>query len=855
LVIAELELRQGDFDGNPANNSYRAAVRVSGEEAPLPELEVTFPDHFRYQLISGEPIEIPVYFHNPSFAHIHNIAVGFFLDGERMGTEMIEDLPPGEKKELRFQWENVTPGEHMVSVKMDLPDNFPDHIFRSVKGMHVIVPDLTTQADVVQKDKWMPVGNPTLENGDVGRITDFAFHPTNPDIMYAVGWGQDGGVPAAAGIWKTTNGGQSWSPIGDKLSSMATTCVAVDSKTPICVYVGTRYNGIFKSRDSGKSWDTFIGPQITGPYVTELMVRSESGASSPRLLIYAATRYGVLRYKSDDPWEKTSTPSEWDNIKRGVITDLVLHPSNKSIVYASVENDGLYRTGKGIKAKPEIKSGIHDWKKVGTGLPPISGWNALKLDIYKANPKYIYAGVRNPKAGFTYGIYRSNDGGDTFELLEEYPDGYLAGGLYNPFIRVHQNLLDTVYFGGVVLYKWSTANPPPGKLSWTYHVQMWRADMKELKFLPSSSSDYYFACDQGMFRCKADEVPKELYKVHKKYGTAGDPVMPRNNNLRVTQFFDFDVGTSRLPKIIGGTQDTGNILYQFHEGKFQWRRLYVYNYGDGFYSLIAPSNDKIMYAQFQDLYSTARSPDDGKYWQKIIENKGLPEGYAGAGYITVDPNYPNTLLAAGSSGSSSQDRQVYATTNADLGPNCTWTGKGPSGRSVKGRVNRVVIQPKTTHWFASTSRGQIWHTSAKIQGTWSLIDSHPDEAAVISMAFSPKDPSILYVLYAGGDAYRRIQRFQFTPTGGWNGTWIMDNLDVNTVPRVICGDGYRSDLAYVGTDHGVFRWDGTRPTYDSWLPYNDGLPLTTVVDMKLGPNRKLYAATKGRGVWVVITGQ
>ena len=256
----------------------------------------------------------------------------------------------------------------------------------------------------------------------------------------------------------------------------------------------------------------------------------------------------------------------------------------------------------------------------------------------------------------------------------------------------------------------------------------------------------------------------------------------------------------------------------------------------------------------QDLASTKRSGNGGEDWHLIAENKGLPEGSMGGGYITVDPNYPNTLLAAGSSGDSNQNRQVYVTNDAHLGPKCTWIAKGPIGKTVKGRVTRVVIQPQTTHWFAGTDRGQIWYTSAKTQGSWNLIDSHPNEAPITCMAFSPKDNDVLYALYGWGDSYRRIQRLEYTPSGGWNGTWITDNLDVLTRPRVICGDGFRSDVAYVGTEHGVFRWDGTKPTYGSWQPYIDGLPLTTIVDLKVGPKNTLYAATKGRGVWHVITG-
>jgi photosystem II stability/assembly factor-like uncharacterized protein len=850
-VVAELDLPEEVFDGSSENNVCRAIARVSGEEPPVPEIEVATQECYTCPFVPGEPGDIPLIFRNPSFAVLHNIPVRFYIDGEQVGNGLVENLEPGQQQEMAVHWEVVTAGEHIVSVQMDLPDEFPEAIAQGVKGWYVTIPDKTTLYDAAAKGKWVSIGPQKLDNGDVGRINDFAFHPTDHDTMYACGFGSDGGVPAAAGVWKTTNGGLNWFPVGDKLPSMMVMCVAVDPQSPINVYAGTPYNGIFKSRDSGTTWDLFAGPTITGNLVSKLIVRSESAPTTPKVVIYAATSGGVLRYTSDDYWAQNSTASEWDKIKMGVVTDLAVHPTDRNTVYASIENDGLYRTKKGVTAIPETTPGTHDWSKIGTGLPPIAGWNGLKIDIYRSNPSYVYAGVRNPKPGYHYGIYRSKNGGDTFdEALEEYATNELPD-IYNAFVRVHPSLPNMVYFGGVLLWQWSAYNPPPGKTSWTYVVDLWRCDMKELKFSPSCSgscSTYYVACDQGMLCCTASTTPSKHYKDSKTYGLSGDTSSVRNNNLRVTEFYDFDVGTGTPPIVTGGTQDTGTALY---EGNPEWQSI---RGGDGYYSPIAPSNNNILYSQHQSLGSTWRSADSGKTWQKIAENKGLPDQYAGAGFIAVDPNYPNTVLAAGSSGDTTKGGQVYATTDADLGANCTWTGRGPFGTTVKGSVNRVVIQPGTTHWFAGTSQGQIWYTSAKIQGTWNLIDSHPDKASVISMAFSAKDQNVLYVLYSGGDVYRRVQRLEWTSQIGWLGSWMNDNLATNVAPRVICGDAHRSDIAYVGTDHGVFRWDGTKSTYDSWQPYNDGFPLTTVVDLKVGPDKMLYAATKGRGAWVVITG-
>jgi hypothetical protein len=133
---------------------------------------------------------------------------------------------------------------------------------------------------------------------------------------------------------------------------------------------------------------------------------------------------------------------------------------------------------------------------------------------------------------------------------------------------------------------------------------------------------------------------------------------------------------------------------------------------------------------------------------------------------------------------------------------------------------------------------------------------HPDHASVQSMAFVPDNPNVLYVLYSGGDNYRRIERLDYSSSGGWNGTWINDNLPSNLNTTVICGDANNPDIVYVGTIYnGVWRGDCTKPTYDRWSEYNDGFPWTYVTDLKIDPStKKLRAATMGRGVWEVITG-
>jgi hypothetical protein len=854
-VVAQLELGPTTFDWDPFNNSRRAIARISGEARPVLELELGEIDLDAMPLIPGQSYVIPVKFRNPGFAEISHVPVVFYIDGEQVSTGAIHNLSPGREQELSFTWSNVTRGEHAISVKMTLPDGFPDPVHQSVKGWNVIIPDATVLYSTAEKHKWSSVGPRILDNDWAGRISCFAYDPSNLSVMYAGSWGNTDDT--AGGVWKTTNGGYDWSPVGDKLASMKVSCIAVDDKVPTNVYIGTHGHGIWKSIDAGQNWYPFASRLITAKDVTELIVRSASAPTSPRVLIYAATNQGVLRYTSDNPSAKISTAADWPNIKKGIVADLAVHPTVRSTVFATLWNDGhLYRTEKGITAKEETAAGVHDWTKTGNNLPVVTGYPGIKIDIYRSNPAYVYAGITSPKKGYNYGIYRSNDWGNNFQVMKEYTDKELPA-IYNAFVRVHPNLVDMVYFGGINFWKWSKYNPPEGQTSWTYNVDLyWGADLKALEFPPSGPAPvYYLANDQGMWRYTVSSTPKKETMDSKNYGQSGDTGEARNNNLRVSQMYDFDVGTSIPPGILAGTQDTGNIMYK---GSSTWAHLYTCGYGDGFSALIAPSNNDVLYVQYQFMDSTARSGNAGKDWKKIIANNGLPTDSKGNllcnKYIIVHPHYPNTVLAACGSGDPAKGGEVYATTDAHLGDKCTWTARGPFGTNVKGDVNRIVIQPNTTHWYAGTGGGQIWSTWAKARGTWSLIDSHPDKAGVKSMAFSAKDPDVLYVLYSGGDEYRRVQRLEWTAQGGWNGTWIKDNLDLAKGPIVICGDAHRSDVAYVGTKHGVFCWDGARPTYDSWHSYNDGFPLTKVNDLKVGPDKRLYAATMGRGAWSVITG-
>ncbi|HKP82310.1 MAG TPA: Ig-like domain-containing protein [Pyrinomonadaceae bacterium] len=137
---------------------------------------------------------------------------------------------------------------------------------------------------------WQSIGP-----GNVGgRTRALLIDPVNPDVMYA--------AAVAGGIWKTTNGGDSWAPLNDFLANIAVSCMAFDPADSNTIYAGTgegflnadgvRGAGIFKSTDAGANWTRLPATASNADFffVNDIVVSPSNGQH-----VYAATRTGVLR--------------------------------------------------------------------------------------------------------------------------------------------------------------------------------------------------------------------------------------------------------------------------------------------------------------------------------------------------------------------------------------------------------------------------------------------------------------------------------------------------------------------------------------------------------------------------------
>ena len=235
-----------------------------------------------------------------------------------------------------------------------------------------------------------------------GRLNAIAVDPNDRDTWYA-------GAPAG-GIWKTTNAGQTWINLFDDFPQIGVSGIAIDPNDSNIIYIATgdddaadSYSiGVFKSTDGGQTWsETGLNPSNTG--VNSLMNEIAIDPTNSNIL-WVGTSEGL--FKTEDGGDT------WENKRSGFISDFKLKPGSPDTVYA-VDNKHLGGIGSFVIYYKTTNGS--DFTRMQSPVLPSSAGRVV-LGVTPADPEVLYvltADIAN--RGFQYqGLYRSGDSGDTF---------------------------------------------------------------------------------------------------------------------------------------------------------------------------------------------------------------------------------------------------------------------------------------------------------------------------------------------------------------------------------------------------------------------------------------------------------
>ena len=678
-----------------------------------------------------------------------------------------------------------------------------------------------------------------------GRVTTVTGVPSQPKTFYM-------GV-ASGGLFRTTDSGASWIPITDgKIPLGSTGSVAVADSDPNIIYLGTgsdgvRSNvstgrGVYKSTDGGQTWK-FIGLYNAGQIGA---VRIHP--TNPDVVWVAA---GGDVFKSNDErgiFKTTDGGQTWRKVL--FISDAVgamdveLQPGNPNVVYAWMSRlerkpwtiisggreGGFYKSTDG---------GEH-FSKISNGLPnELIGKANLAVTV--ANSNRIYALVEAKPGG---GFYRSDDAGQTWVLIN------LQGALiqrpfYYTTLGADPSNADVVYAGAEGFFKSTDAGKTftPFRTPHGDNHDIWINPKDSQIMIQSDDGGANVSTDGGRtWSSQMNQPTSEIYGIwvdnqfpYKLYGAQQD-----NSTLIISsQAEPFSTTDWRT----GPGCETGPIMPHPSNPDI------VYGSCKGQYGVmnLKTGQEKSYWIGGQSLYGNPAS--DLIYRMQRVSP------------MATSPHDPDVLYYGSQYLHRTRDKGVtWERISPDLTahPDCCQGVSGePITRDVTGEEFYSTLYAITE---SPLEKGVIWTGSN--DGPFYLTRDNGKKWTNVTPKDLPAGGRVQYIEaspHRKGSAYFAVYRWllgDYEPyiyrTDDYGNTWTRLTDGKNGIPadwptRVVREDPDREGLLYAGTEFGLFiSFDnGAR-----WQPFQLNLPNVPVSDIKVH-HKDLVVSTQGRAIWIL----
>ena len=681
-----------------------------------------------------------------------------------------------------------------------------------------------------------------------GRIADFAVDPRNSSVWYL--------AHASSGLWKTTNRGNDWQPIFDEGGSYSLGCVMIDSRNPEVVWLGSGENisnrsvgygdGVYKSTDGGQSWKNMglhdsqhIGGIIVDPRDSDVVfVAAEGPLWSP------GGDRGL--YKTTDggrTWKAVLEISE----NTGV-TNIAYDPRNPDVIYAASyqrrRHVGLLIGGGPESAIYKTSDGGQSWKKLSKGLPTVD-IGRIALAVSPQKPDVVYAVVC--AAGDHGGFFRSEDCGETWTRQSNYK---VVDPQYYGELCPDPHQFDRVYVIDMTTNVTEDGGKNFQRVQWRMHV-----DHHAMAFDPTDKNHLFVGNDGGFYESydhgntwrHFTNLPTSQF-----YRVAVDNARPFYNVHGGTQDNGSMAGPSRTMDRVGirasewirtgggdGFQsrvdpEDENIVYSMSQNgaiirldkrtgisvgirptvaqgaprpRWHWDTPFI----------ISPYSPMRLYLAGNRLY---RSDDRGDNWRAVSDD------------LTRQLDPDNQLVMGRIWGDDAVQKNRFT------------TALSVSSALAESPLKEGLLYIGTDDGLVQISEdgGEKWRRIGRFPGI-------PDRAYVSDICASQHDVDTLYV------TFHNYQRGDFKPyllksqDRGRTWTSIASNLPDRHVVWSIVEDHGNRNLLFVGTEFGLFfTVDGGQ----HWIQIKNGAPTIPFRDLAIHRRENdLVAATFGRGFYVL----
>lgn len=632
-------------------------------------------------------------------------------------------------------------------------------------------------------------------------ITCLAFDPNNTQIMYVgtgEGWGGSGTPTRGAGIWKSTNGGSSWTQLASTTGFYYVNDIAVRNESGVSVvyaavdgnfyqgqFHGSAAAGLQRSVNGGTSW-TQVLPNVPSMSVNFVASDIEIGANNriwigTRRSPYSATDRGggrILHSDNGTSWTISNTTTVTNGYGR---VEVACAPSNPLVVYALIENNNV------ISAMKTTVDGGTNWTPItppvdaDTGIPTNDfsrgqAWYDLILAVDPSNASKVIVGAID--------LFRSTNSGGSWSQISKWSNNNNLNNLTCSYVHADQH---------AIVYK------------------------------PGSSSTLLVGNDGGVF-----------YTNFIDSAATRNVFSERNRNYNVTQFYACAQHPgNNAHYYLAGSQDNGTQ-------RFTQSGMNVTTEatgGDGAYCFIdqtTPSYQVTSYV-FNNYY---RSSNGGSsFTSTLIADNGTGKFINPADY---DDNL-HILYSARNSTSIYRVRNI--TTTPSAAETVTLSG-------VSDNVSHLRVSPYTTAsttLFLGTDAGFIYKVSnANGSSSIAYLDSNNllPTGTISCIEVGANENELLVTFYNYG-----INSVWYTANGGTSWVNKEGNLPDMPVRWALFNPNNRNEVI-LATELGVWSTTGFNLTTPSWSSSSSGLANVRVDMLQIrSSDLQVVAATHGRGLF------
>ncbi len=677
-----------------------------------------------------------------------------------------------------------------------------------------------------------------------GRSAAVAGIPSQPNTYY---FGSVGG-----GVWKTIDGGVTWSAVSDGFFGGSIGAVAVSQSDPNVVYVGTgektvrgnvsHGDGMWKSMDAGKTW------KHIGLADSRHIPRVRIHPTDPDVVYAAVLGHLFGPNKERGVYRSRDGGKKWERIlfvneNAGAI-DLILDPTNPRIVYASTWR--VRRTSYSLESGGEgsglwkSTDGGDTWKNISAakGLPK-GTLGIIGMTVSLSNPQNVYAIIEAEEGG----VFRSRDGGETWEKTSDSRDLRQRAWYYTR-IYADPKDEDTVYVLNVRFHK----SKDGGKSFTTIAVphgdnhDLWIAPDDPLRMIESNDGGANVSNDGGRSWTGQENQP-------------------------TAQFYRVSTDNSFPYRILGAQQDNSTVRIKHRStsgsgiGSRDWEETAG---GESGHVTAKPDDPDVVFGGSYGGYLTMVNHRTGEN-RDVNPWPDNPMGHGAEGATErFQWNFPlqfsmhdaNTLYTASqhlwksTTGGASWERISDDLTRNDKTKMAASGGPITKDNTSVEYYGTIFVVAESPH-----EKGVLWTGSddgllyVNRTGTWGNVTpkNAPQWILWNSIDVSPFDRNTVYVAgtsYKSDDFRPYLYR---TTDGGATWTKITNGIASDHFTRVVRSDKRRKGLLYAGTERGMYVSfdDGA-----NWQPLQLNLPVVPITDLALRDD-DLIAATQGRSFWML----